>query len=194
MSCIVGLIHKGCVYMGCDSLGSDQSLKLVRSDPKIFRVKGRHDALIGFTTSFRMGQLLQYAQLIETKAKVNHKYVVTKMIPKIIHIFDEGGYGKADEDGRVGGQFILAVNNKLFNIDNDFQVGENSCGYAAIGSGSPYALGSLYSTQDLNLTPEERIHISLKAASLFGIGVGAPFHIFSTKNLHESILDKEEKL
>lgn len=192
MSCIVGLVHNKTVYMGCDSLGSDESCKMIRADPKIFRITGRPDSLIGFTTSFRMGQLLQYEHLLDPKAKISHKHVVTKMIPKILQIFDNGGFVKEDDDGRLGGQFLLAVKDRLFSIDVDFQVGENCCGYAAIGSGSPYALGSLFSTQDMGILPQDRIYLALKASAMFCPSVGSPFHLFSTTGKKELVLDTEK--
>ncbi len=57
MTCIVGLAHGGRVYMGADSAGVAGLDIDTRRDPKLFKVG---DLLIGFTTSFRMGQLLAY--------------------------------------------------------------------------------------------------------------------------------------
>lgn len=57
MTCIVGLVHGDTVYMGADSAGvSGLDLRL-RKDSKVFL---RGEFVMGFTTSFRMGQLLQH--------------------------------------------------------------------------------------------------------------------------------------
>ena len=57
MTCIVGLIDGNRVWMGGDSAGVSGLDITVRSDPKVFR---NGDFLIGFTSSFRMGQLLAF--------------------------------------------------------------------------------------------------------------------------------------
>ena len=57
MTCIVGLLHDNSVYIGGDSAGvADYSLT-VRADEKVFVNDG---FIMGFTKSFRMGQLLRY--------------------------------------------------------------------------------------------------------------------------------------
>ena len=58
MTCIVGLVHEGVVYIGGDSAGVARLSLTVRADEKVFR---NSDFLMGFTTSFRMGQLLRYS-------------------------------------------------------------------------------------------------------------------------------------
>jgi len=192
MSCIVGLVHNKRVYIGCDSLGSDEFCKMTRNDTKVFHVSGRTDACIGFAGSFRMGQLLRYSEgLIDVRAKSCHKYIVTKVVPRILDIFDKGGFTKTEDGGtQIGCKFLFGFKDQLFDIDNDFQVGENTCGYAAIGEGYSYALGSLYATADFEIKPEERIFMALKAASVFGMGVGAPFHIYNTGN--DKIITRED--
>lgn len=37
MTCIVGLVNKGKVFIGADSLGSDGFTQQVRKEPKVFR-------------------------------------------------------------------------------------------------------------------------------------------------------------
>lgn len=52
MTCIVGIVDNGKVYMGADSLGVGGLSKRVRKDPKLFRVG---EFVFGYTSSFRMG-------------------------------------------------------------------------------------------------------------------------------------------
>jgi ATP-dependent protease HslVU (ClpYQ) peptidase subunit len=186
MSCIAGVVHKNSVYLGCDSIGSDGDCQIARQDSKIFRLQGRPDVLLAFAGSFRAGQLLNYCNLIPPKMVINHKNLVTKIIPKIISVFEKGGVLKADEGGeKRGDQFLLAHQNKLFEIDCDFQVGESRCGYQAIGSGYAYALGSLFTTRELSVPPQERIYMALKSASVFGVGIGPPFRVWKTGSKQE---------
>jgi hypothetical protein len=52
--------------------------------------------------------------------------------------------------------------------------------YDVIGSGSDFALGSLFSTTALE--PKKRIIIALKSAEYLSMGVLSPFTILSTTN------------
>jgi ATP-dependent protease HslVU (ClpYQ) peptidase subunit len=58
MTCIVGVNHNGNIYIGGDSAGVAGLQLQIRSDEKVFLTG---DFIMGFTTSFRMGQLLRYA-------------------------------------------------------------------------------------------------------------------------------------
>src|SRR5690242_15173484 len=59
MTCIVGLVAAdGRVHLGGDSAGIAGYDLTVRKDPKVFRVG---EFAVGFTSSFRMGQLLRFA-------------------------------------------------------------------------------------------------------------------------------------
>jgi ATP-dependent protease HslVU (ClpYQ) peptidase subunit len=185
MTCIVGLVYEGVTYIGGDSLGSNTYSKTVRADRKVFRLKDSDKAVLGFTTSYRMGQLLMYAKgLIDSRDEPNidHEYLVTKFIPNIINLFENGGYSRNNSGEKSGGTFLLGYNDKLYTIYNDYQVAESVDGYVACGCGEDFALGSLHSTEGLNLTPEERIHIALKSASKFSTGVQAPYYIINTSN------------
>jgi ATP-dependent protease HslVU (ClpYQ) peptidase subunit len=189
MTCIVGLINNDTVYIGADSLESNGYSKVVRKDKKVFKLKNTHNAVIGFTSSFRMGQLLMYAtNLLNTKNEyeneINHEYLVTKFIPDIIKLFENGGYGKVKDGEKQGGFFLLGYKDKLFKIESDYQVAESYYSYDACGSGEDLALGSLTTTEYLkdNISPEERIHIALQCATQFTTGVAPPYYILNTKN------------
>lgn len=185
MTCIVGLVHDGITYIGADSLGSNGSLKVVRQDKKVFKLKDSESAILGYTSSFRMGQLLMYAQgLIDSRDEPNidHEYLVTKFIPNVINTFENGGFGKNYSGEKQGGVFLLGYKDKLFRIESDYQVGIPMLNYDTCGCGEEFALGSLHTTDGLELTPEKRIHNALRAASEFSVGVQAPFYILNTSN------------
>ena len=189
MTCIVGLFDKeeNCVYMGADSCGSNGYSKTIRIDRKVFKLKDTNEAILGYTSSFRMGQLLMYAnglidELSIQKNKINHEYLVSKFIPNIIKLFKDGYYSRNKEGSETGGTFLFAYKDKLYKIENDFQVGMPSEDYIACGCGEDFALGSLYSTKDSQLSTVERIHKSLQSASNYSVGVCAPYYIINTKN------------
>jgi len=57
---------------------------------------------------------------------------------------------------------------------------EPESGYCAVGCGEDLALGSLYTTESLNWTPDDRVKIALEAAEKFSSMVQRPFHILNT--------------
>lgn len=195
MTCIVGLVHKGVTYIGGDSLGSNGHSKTVRADKKVFHMKDINNAVIGYTSSFRMGQLLMYGTgLIDSRDafqdKINHEYLVTKFIPNVIGLFEDGGYSKKDNGKKIGGCFLFGYKDKLYQVESDFQVGEPILGYDACGSGEEFALGSLHSTEGQIEDPITRVHMALKAASQFSVGCAPPYYILNTKNNEVVKFDK----
>lgn len=185
MTCIVGLVDNGVVYIGADSLGSNGYTKTVRNDRKVFKLKNGDNSILGFTTSFRMGQLLMYADnLIDKKdtLNINHEYLVTKFVPNVIKLFESNGYGRNNDGEKYGGTFLIGHKDRLYKIESDYQVEEAYYNFNACGSGEDFALGSLYSTINSNLSPEQRVIYALKASSEFSTGVQPPFYIMNTKN------------
>jgi ATP-dependent protease HslVU (ClpYQ) peptidase subunit len=183
MTCIVGLVYKGATYIGGDSLGSNGHSKTVRNDKKVFHMKDINNAIAGYTSSFRMGQLLMYGTgLIDSREydTIDHKYLVTKFVPNIIKLFEEGGYAKTSRGEKEGGTFLFAFKDKLYKIESDYQVGEPFLPYIACGSGEDFALGSLHATQGLINDPLERIHKALQAASEFTVSVAPPYFVVNT--------------
>lgn len=181
MTCIVGFSDKDKTYIGCDSLGSDGYVGEIRKDKKIFKLKDNKNAIIGFTTSYRMGQILMYQEELIERDNVNHEYMVTQFIPKVINIFDGGGFSKCELGEKSGGTFLLAHKNSLYKIESDYQVNQVVDDYMACGCGENFALGSLFATENTNMSPVERIHKALQSASKYSVGVAPPFYIMNTE-------------
>lgn len=168
MTCIVGLVDNGNVYIGGDSAGVAGLDITIRGDEKVFN---NGPFIMGFTTSFRMGQLLRYkfTPPKQNTSQDDMTYMVTDFIDAAQKCFVENGFGSKS----IGGTFLVGYNGKLYSIDSDFQVGIPTMGYDACGCGAPLALGSIYST--VGKSPEERIKLALEAAATFNAGVAAPF-------------------
>ncbi|MCD7911057.1 hypothetical protein KC480_05895 [Bacillus velezensis] len=185
MTCIIGLVENGITYIGADSLASNPYIKTTRKDKKVFKMKDSKNMILGFTSSFRMGQLLMYANgLIDKRDEPNidHEYLVTKFIPNVIKLFESQGFIRDNSGEKTGGEFLIGYNDQLYRIQPDFQVSQTDLNYDACGSGQEVALGSLYSTEALNLSPEARIAQALRAASKHSIGVEAPYYIINTRD------------
>jgi hypothetical protein len=170
MTCIVGIADKGKVWMGCDSIayGSD-GLKSIRAEPKVFSMG--EDYIFGFVDSFRLGDLLQY-QLSLPPAECGKAFLVNRFIPRLRECLIEHGHAK--EGDNMDGAFLLGVRGKLYEVCEDFQIGEILCGYQAIGAGAPAALGSLY-TSEAWISKPRRMKTALCAAAEFHLGVAPPY-------------------
>jgi 20S proteasome alpha/beta subunit len=172
MTCIVGVKYKDMIYMGGDSAGVSGHNVRLRADEKIF---SSGPMLFGFTTSFRMGQLLRYSLKIPTQEKNQNDYefMCTTFINSVRTSLKEGGYVEIKNNQESGGTFIVGYNSKLYTVYDDFQVSETIDDFTSIGCGESYALGSLRMTSKLE--PKKRIKLALETASYFSGGVYPPF-------------------
>lgn len=173
MTCIVGVAHGGRVVIGGDSAGVAGLDLVVRADRKVFR---NGPFIMGFTSSFRMGQLLAY-KLDPPKRFPDAdvmKFMVTDFIGAVRQCLKDGGFARRDNDVESGGHFLVGYEGRLFHIGGDYQVGENVCGYDATGCGESFAIGSLAETEALD--PLERVSHALAVAEKFSAGVRSPFH------------------
>ena len=187
MTCIVGLVHEKCVYIGGDSAGVGTMDLLVRSDAKVFE---NGSMVMGFTSSFRMGQLLRWSLKPPRRPKSmpTEKFMSTVFVDAVRKCLKKGGFAEVKDNREEGGAFLVGYEGGLFQVEADFQVGMNADGFGAIGCGGPIALGSLYSSRQLR--PEARIRLALGAAERFNAGVRGPFVVKSVGE--ESELEKHE--
>lgn len=186
MTCIVGLVHNGDVYIGGDSAGIAGLSVTIRSDEKVF---GNGPFIMGFTSSFRMGQLLRYklSPPAQTVHQNDMEYMVTSFIDSCRQCFSQNGFG--DKDASVGGNFLVGYHGKLYNIEGDYQVGVPKLPFDAVGCGSDLALGAMFATEGLH--PEKRINAALAAASTFSAGVAPPFTILKLEGDHKKVAPKK---
>lgn len=189
MTAIVGYIDRknGITYLGGDSLGSNGYSGAINKQHKVFHCQDTKDIIMGYTSSFRMGQLLMYGEklfdeLTIHKNDIDYKYLVTNFIPNIQNLFSKGGYEVNKSGEKSAGEFLLGYKDRLFKIQSDYSVLENVCNYDACGSGEYFALGALKAIEDLDLSPIERIYTALRSASEFVTSVAPPFYIINTAN------------
>lgn len=184
MTCIVGLIDKiGNIWIGGDSAGVDGGHDLaLRADKKVFTRINESGITwgFGFTTSFRMGQLIHYSlrlpKIDEQDRPDLYKFLVTEFIPALKQCLKEGGF-QANQQGREsGGTFLLALLGELFIIHDDYQIAKPAHPFAAVGSGAMVALGALGATKNWK-NADLRIKEALAWAETFNAGVRRPFHV-----------------
>jgi hypothetical protein len=167
--------------MGGDAAGVSDYDKRLQNFPKVFLVD---DFLIGYTTSFRMGQILQYHLRPPEHETVDMPYMVTKFVPEVRKLLIDHGFATKENNYETGGCFMVGCQGQLFTIERSFQVLQSVDRYEAIGCGAPYALGALRSMfpkgiRDPGISLEDSITSALQTAAYFSAGVSEPFSILS---------------
>ncbi len=91
MTCIVGFTKNNKVYIGGDSAGVSGLNISIRKDPKVFK---RGKFLIGYTSSFRMGQLLRFNLNVrdQDESQSDYEYMCTDFIDSVRKCLKDGGY------------------------------------------------------------------------------------------------------
>lgn len=173
MTCIVGLATGGHVIIGGDAAGVQGHDLRVRADGKVFQLG---EFAMGFTTSFRMGQLLRYA--LDPPAPDTwdlDRFMATTFVDAVRACLTAGGWMGKDQGRDDGGDFLVGVRGQLYRVASDFQIGRTSIGYDAVGSGSSYATGSLHTSHRLVGDPRTRVRLALEAARDNSASVAGPF-------------------
>lgn len=172
MTAIVGVVHDSQVHIGGDSAGVSGWSLTVRADSKVF-INGPY--VMGFTSSFRMGQLLRYALTPPEPAGDLERFMATTFIDAVRECLKTGGWAAKENEREEGGVFLVGIAGRLFRVDSDYHVGEAVDGFDAVGCGEEVALGALYATARSRMAPQRRIKLALEAAERFSAGVRGPF-------------------
>ena len=176
MTCVIGLVEGSKVYIGVDSASVQGWTRRVTRLRKVFR-KGPF--LIGYTTSFRMGQLLEHQLEVpaQREGQDDISYMVTVFVEHVRGLLKEKGFSKIESNAETGGQFLVGYRGHLYCVQNDFQVGQMTEELDAVGSGAEYALGAMVALA--NLPPTKRIQRALQIAADFNMAVCPPFLVRS---------------
>ncbi len=176
MTCIVGFVHNGTVCMGGDSAGVAGYDLRIRKDEKVF-VKG--EFIFGYTTSFRMGQLIRFKfNPPEQPSKMDaFEYMCTLFVDELRKCLKEGGFAEVSNNKETGGFMLVGYRGKLYRIESDFQVAIPAEDYDAVGCGANFALGALKILYYMALPVPEMIRKALEVAEEFSAGVRRPFVI-----------------
>jgi len=177
MTCIIGIECENKVYLAGDVQGTGWNNKIVHTEPKVYK---KNDVIFGYTTSYRFGQIIEHhidVPLIpEDKSKI-YQWICTQFIPNIRQTLTEHEY-------EGGGEMLFGVGNELWKLQEDFSVLRAACGYNAVGSGTEYAIGSIFtsvSSRQVNSdNVEDVLKLAIKAAGNYSPSVGIDCKIIST--------------
>lgn len=179
MTCIVGIETDRGVLLGADSMAGDAAYwgADTHTTPKLFRV-GPY--VFGFTTSFRMGDLLRYHLTLPMPPKTRlHRHMVIAVVPAVRACLKEGGFATTKEGAEVGGDFLVGVRGELYQVSSNYMVSRSANGYAAVGCGQFVASGALFATEGQE--PRARVRRALEAAQHHNMGVRGPWRFLAQR-------------
>ena len=178
MTCIVGITDGKTVTIGGDSAGTNSYMDLtLRADLKVW---SDDEWAFGFCGSFRMGQILRHAfspPAMMRDQDLDH-FMCVSFIDAVRQALKDGGYAKSNKGEEEGGNFLVGHSGRLFNIQSDYQVGETTDAFDAIGCGEPFARGALMALPT-SMQARARAKKALEIAAACSGGVRGPFHIVS---------------
>ena len=175
MTCIVGVAERGRVWLGGDAACVDLGWGLIGTvtAPKVFRLG---ELVMGYTTSFRMGQILQYGLSVPAReeGQGDWAWLVTQLVPAIQKALGQAGWLKQDQGRQVGGEVLIGLRGGLYRLQDDFGLTQTLTAHAAIGCGETVAMGAL---AVLRGQPETRIRRALGIVADLNAYVRAPFEV-----------------
>lgn len=179
MTCIVALTDKinNVSYIGGERGASDEMLIWKMAHPKIWRDKGY---LFGFAGVFAIEKLKHNFDPPPPPSNANDEqmdsFMNTTFIDALSSVYEEMHIDKNENGG-----LIIVVNHRIFvHNSEDMSVTMVDSEYLSDGSGSGYALGSLYTSRDWE-NNETRINVAISAANNFSPSCGGKIDILSTE-------------
>lgn len=177
MTCIIGLVNKGTVWLGGDSMGSDDYNYQIQTEPKVFK-KG--EMIFGSAGDMRAPQLLRYALSIPRhNGNVNDmQYLTTIFTDAVIECFKARSYAKVNNSVVESGGY----RGKLYKMESNFQTCASVLNYEAVGCGGDYAKGAMYALLKGKSTTTALKTIltkALEAAAAHSVYVKPPWHFVS---------------
>lgn len=196
MSLVVAIKKDDVVYLGADTRatkGERISSHLAEENLKIRRMGSCFVGMSGNVASIQL--MTNHPEWFELKAKpLTKKFLVQKVIPKYYDLVKEMDKLEVDEQAGVspkcGCTFLVTDGNKLFEIDDDFEVIELSK-YGQIGCTERIALTFLLNALD-DYSPNEMILKALRTSAYRNDGVGAPYILINTGDKKFEVVEERD--
>jgi ATP-dependent protease HslVU (ClpYQ) peptidase subunit len=175
MTCIVGLVDKGKVYMAADTFGSNTFTGRAYREKKIIK---KTNLLLGICGDYKVINLITH-ELVPPRPFENEndrEYIhrLGKTISKLVGI--DASCTKEDA-GEIGASMIIGYNGQIYLYECNGQILTPADAYATTGSGSYHAEASLYSTEGTKEKPRSRLRKAIVCASSFVLSVNSEIQI-----------------
>jgi len=186
MTAIAAIIDKKNkrTYLASDSMGSNEHTGHNYKDTKLF--KNNHISIAG-CGSYRGIQILKYhfsPRAFQVSETIEN-YVYRYLVDEIRNTFKNNGLLKKDNDVEsvTNVRFILAIGDRIFNLQNDLSIIEPENMFCASGSGEYHVESSIYTQLKLGQTDYKKIlKDSIKITSEIVLSVGGKIHLIEHKH------------
>ena len=186
MSLVVAIKRDGIVYLGADTRttrGEHVRATLAEEDLKIHRMGSCLVGAAGTVSNIQV--LTNHPEWFDLKGKpLTKKFILKNIVPKFFDLLGELGRLEIDENGdeppRSMCSFLFTDGERLFMMDNDFEVIELST-YGQVGCTEYMALSMFLNALD-EYSPNEIILKALRTSAYRNDGVGAPYVLINTRD------------
>lgn len=171
MTCIVGTVENGRVWLGADSAGVDPDTRAleIRRDPKVFR-NGVY--VIGVAGSWKANQFLRFAEIPDPGQYAKW----TRAEPPDGEPWICNHLMKWIRENAPPAELLIGFAGRIYHVYGHEQVSMEKLDFDAAGSGAQIARGALYAlTTTPQSAPMVRLNIALEAAERFCADVRGPF-------------------
>ena len=186
MTCIVGINTGSKIIIAGDRMGSGR-LTYNQYHEKVFK---KDDFIFGVCGCYRVMQLIKHKFVIP-KMKVGQtvdNYLYNDFTDNFMQLIRDNNCAvKKDDIYTMNADVLFGFKDNLYAMYGNFQILSNNKGYEAMGSGCYHAMASLYSTQDLNITAEDRLKKAIVCASEFVLSVDTAVDTVELKYADDSI-------
>lgn len=142
MTCIVAWkTEDDNVVLAGDKKGSNGYTADIVKEPKVFRNK---DFMIGYTSSFRMGQILKHVWTPPQRKidQTTDNYMYCDVVNSLRKTMKDNGFLNTDNKDKSG-TFIIVYENRIFLHQDEFSLLEFESKVTACGCGEDFAVASV---------------------------------------------------
>lgn len=171
MTCIVGLNTGKKIIIAGDGMGSDGFTYGQDKRPKVFK---RDDFIFGVCGSYRVMQLLEHKFVVPARkiGQTTENFIYTTFVENVFSCLDNNNaLSLKDGAKEFSGSFLFGYEKELYHMFCNFQINVSVRNFDAAGSGNFHAMASLYSTEGLNISPEDRLKKAIECANEFVVSV-----------------------
>ncbi len=175
MTCVIAIKNPdGSITLGGDKAASTEYDSRITTMPKIFKVGDFH---FGYTTSFFMGQILQYGFTPPTRPVgiSDQEYLFIHVRNELTKLFEREKFGVRNENSieKLFGTFIIVYRGRVYEVLSNMAMLEYVDAVTVVGCGVHCALGAIYSIQQHvhDMPAEQIIRSALRSCSMILTGV-----------------------
>lgn len=173
MTCIVGYVDKGEVYIGGDSMAVIDSNYFIDPHKKVFEIG---PFLIGGAGDSDALDRIEHFMSIDPRPDgiTDVHYLNTCFIPALKYVIKD--FSKPEVN------LIVGYNKAIYFVAGDFTIGSTTEKFMGAGSGGAYAVGAMAILDKMNnLTPKQKLIKAMQASERFINSVKGPYYVIKQK-------------